>query len=138
VIAALAGWLRRRPAPTPAQEAVLRRALAAEARRIEEAAAREAARAAATAAPLKERTAMTIIHRKARELHAGDVITYDPDHDRHVRYRVTRPPVRTSDGEYALADYVDLATGARGIGYWPALTELHVEPAPYAKDGGAR
>jgi len=137
VIAALAGWLRRRPAPTPAQETVLRRALAAEARRIEEAAAREAPRAAATAAPLKGHTAMTIITRKARELHAGDIITHDPDHDRPVRWRVTRPAVRTSDGERALAHYRDLDDGGEGIGVWPALAELPVEPAPYAKDGGA-
>lgn len=132
---AVLGWLRRRD---PAHENTLRRALAAEAGRIDKAAARGASRATATAAPLKERTAMTIITRKARELHAGDVITHDPDHDRPVRWRVTRPAVRTSDGERALAHYRDLDDGGEGIGVWPALAELPVEPAPYVRGGGAR
>lgn len=85
---------------------------------------------AATAAPLGGTTAMTIISRHARDLHAGDVITADPDHDdRPVRWRVSRPPVRTRDGEYALADVVDLATGESHVTYYPALQSLTVEPA---------
>jgi hypothetical protein len=71
----------------------------------------------------------TIILRHARDLHAGDVITHDPDHNRPVRWRVTRPPAITSDGEYALADYTDLETRAHGIAYYPVLAELPVEPA---------
>lgn len=79
---------------------------------------------------VKEPKAMTIIPRRARDLHAGDVITADPDHDNQpVRWRVTRPPVRTADGEYALADYTDLASGGHGIAYYRVLTELPVEPA---------
>ena len=70
-----------------------------------------------------------MITRHARELHAGDVILHDPDHDRPVRWRVSRPPVRTRDGQYALADYTDLDTREHGIGYWPVLTDLPVEPA---------
>lgn len=72
----------------------------------------------------------TIISRHARDLHAGDVIVRDPDHgDRPVRWRVQRPPVRTRDGEYALADVVDLATGESHVTYYPALQSLAVEPA---------
>jgi hypothetical protein len=71
----------------------------------------------------------TIISRRARDLHAGDVITHDPDHDRAVRWEVARPPARTRDGEYALTTVTDLATGAEHVTYYPALTALAVEPA---------
>ncbi|WUI02070.1 hypothetical protein OHR68_09770 [Spirillospora sp. NBC_00431] len=74
------------------------------------------------------KTMTTIIPRHARDLHAGDVITHDPDHDRPVRWRVTRPPAITSDGEYALADYTDLDSGGHGIAYYRVLTDLSVEP----------
>lgn len=70
----------------------------------------------------------TIIQRHARDLHAGDVIVHDPDHDRPVRWRVSRPPVRTRDGEYALTDVTDLATGESHVTYYPALQSLAVEP----------
>jgi hypothetical protein len=77
----------------------------------------------------KEPTMPTIIQRHARDLHAGDVITADPDHgDRPVRWRVTRPPVRTRDGEYALTDVTDLATGQSRVTYYRVLTSLSVEP----------
>ncbi|TDB86461.1 hypothetical protein E1264_17845 [Actinomadura sp. KC216] len=71
-----------------------------------------------------------MINRHARALHVGDVIRYDPDHQRDVRYRVSDPPVRTRDGEYALAGFLDLDTSTPGIGYWRALADLPVEPAP--------
>lgn len=86
------------------------------------------------AAPLGGTTAMTtIIQRRARDLHAGDVITHDPDHNRPVRWRVSRPPVAAGGGEYALAHYWDLKSGAEGIAYYKALVELSVEPV-----GGAQ
>jgi hypothetical protein len=71
---------------------------------------------------------MTIIHRVAKHLHAEDVITYDPDHQRDVRWHVTRPPVLVGGGTYALAHWTD-ETGGWGVAYYPALTELRVEPA---------
>lgn len=82
---------------------------------------------------VKEPT-MTIISRHARDLHAGDVITEDPDHDdRPVRWRVQRPPVFTRGGEYALTNVTDLATGDEHVTYYPVLQLLSVEPV-----GGAR
>jgi hypothetical protein len=70
----------------------------------------------------------TIITRHARDLHADDVITYDPDHDRDVRWRTTRPAEVTLDG-VAIIDYVDEVTGATGIAYYGSLRDLPVEPA---------
>jgi hypothetical protein len=72
----------------------------------------------------------TIIQRHARDLHAGDVITHDPDHgDRPVRYEVERPPVIVGGGTYAVWSYIDLETGKQGTQYFKVLTELRVEPA---------
>lgn len=74
-----------------------------------------------------------MITRHARDLHAGDVITADPDHQyRPVRWRVTKPASRTTDAECALVDWVDLDDGGQGLGVWPALALVPVEPAPYA------
>jgi hypothetical protein len=141
VIAALTGWLRRRP--TPAHETVLRRALTAEAERTQPMPAlpaiqtrtRKNGAPAATGTPptsadhLEGTPAMTIISRHARELHAGDVIVHDPDHDRPVRWRVQRPPARAGNGEYAIAAVTDLADGKPRYVYYRALQDLSVEPA---------
>ncbi len=97
-------------------------------------AARGATRAAAKPNDcLESKDMTTIISRRARDLHAGDVITHDPDHDRPVRWRVSRPAVRTRDGEYALTTVTDQATGEEHVTYYRALQTLTVEPA-----GGAQ
>ncbi|GGV33939.1 hypothetical protein GCM10010182_67200 [Actinomadura cremea] len=117
--------------PTESAERFLRDVLAAEAHRLTEKNGAPVAPGTPPnqAAPLGGTTAMTtIISRRARDLHAGDVITHDPDHDRPVRWRVSRPAVQTGDGEYALAHYWDLDSGAEGIAYFGALVELPVEP----------
>lgn len=73
------------------------------------------------------------IPRHARDLHAGDVITADPDHkNRPVRWRVADRPKIDGYG-VALIDYADLDDGAaRGVAWFDGGRDLPVEPAPYA------
>ncbi|MFD0902379.1 hypothetical protein [Actinomadura sediminis] len=116
--------------PTTDQERFLRDVLAAEAECLteENGAPGWTPGTPPTATDCRGVDAMTIISRRARDLHAGDVITHDPDHDRPVRWRVSRPPVAAGGGEYALAHYWDLDSGSEGILYFKALRELPVEP----------
>ena len=73
------------------------------------------------------------IPRHAREIHAGDIITADPDHEnRPVRWRASNRAEVTGDG-VAIIDYVDQADGVKGIAYYGGLVTLTVEPA-----GGAQ
>ena len=73
------------------------------------------------------------IPRHAREIHAGDIITRDPDHEnRPVRWRASNRAEVTGDG-VAIIDYVDQADGVKGIAYYGGLVTLTVEPA-----GGAQ
>ena len=140
-VATVAGHIlaRLRDDLTPAQEIVLRRALTAEAERINPARKNGApgwtpGTPPNQAAPLGGTTAMTrSIPRRAHDVHAGDIITHDPAHDRPVRWKASRRAAVTADG-VAIIDYADLDDlGAEGIAYYGGLVELTVEPA-----GGAQ
>ncbi|WP_242890160.1 hypothetical protein [Actinomadura litoris] len=85
------------------------------------------------AVPMEGATAMRSIPRRASALHVGDVITYDPDHGRPVRWRVSDRPKVNASG-VALISYADLNDGGRaGIAHFDGLVGLMVEPA-----GGAQ
>lgn len=72
-----------------------------------------------------------MITRHARDLHAGDIITHDPDHDRPVRWRVQTPPKIDGFG-IAQFDYADLNDHARaGTAWFDGTQDLTVEPAPW-------
>ena len=135
-VATVAGHIlaRLRDDLTPAQETVLRRALAAEAERINKTAAPGWNPGAAEPNDCLESKDMTrSIPRHAREIHAGDIITADPDHEnRPVRWRASNRAKVTGDG-VAIIDYVDQADGVKGIAYYGGLVTLTVEPA-----GGAQ
>ena len=135
-VATVAGHIlaRLRDDLTPAQETVLRRALAAEAERINKTAAPGWNPGAAEPNDCLESKDMTrSIPRHAREIHAGDIITADPDHEnRPVRWRASNRAEVTGDG-VAIIDYVDQADGVKGIAYYGGLVTLTVEPA-----GGAQ
>ena len=135
-VATVAGHIlaRLRDDLTPAQEIVLRRALTAEAERINKTAAPGWNPGAAEPNDCLESKDMTrSIPRHAREIHAGDIITRDPDHEnRPVRWRASNRAEVTGDG-VAIIDYVDQADGVKGIAYYGGLVTLTVEPA-----GGAQ
>ena len=97
--------------------------------RIRKTAAPEAPGTAAEAERLEGSTAMTIIQRHARDVHAGDIIVRDPDHgDMPVRWRVSSRPVLTLDG-VAIIDFVDISDEpSKGIAHFDSLTVLTVEP----------
>ena len=93
-------------------------------------AARVAPRAAEPNDCLESKDMTRSIPRRAHDVHAGDIITADPDHnDRPVRWRASRRAEVTGDG-VAIIDYVDLDDGsAPGIAYFGGLVTLTVEPA---------
>lgn len=115
----------------PVLEAILRRAFAAEEKRL-----RAGGAPAATGTPptckadgWKEPKDMTIIRRKAFEVRAGDVIVTDPDHPgRDVRWRAKAPAKRTAS-DRTLIDCTDLADGRDVLAVFVSLDEISVEPA---------
>lgn len=105
-VATVAGHIlaRLRDDLTPAQETVLRRALTAEAERIDPARKNGAPGwtpgTPPTAAPLGGDTAMDSIPRQAQQLRPDDIITRHPDHpNREVWYRVDGWPRRVSHAQ---------------------------------------
>ena len=76
----------------------------------------------------KEPKDMTIIERRARDVHAGDIIVRDPDHGgASVRWRVSARKL-TATGT-VIVDYTDITDEPRaGIAHFDGLTVLAVEP----------
>lgn len=94
---------------------------------------KNAAPVASGAAPnptaVKEPKSMTtIIQRRARDVHAGDIIVRDPDHGgASVRWRVSARKL-TATGT-VIVDYFDITDEPTpGIAHFDALTVLAVEP----------
>lgn len=78
---------------------------------------------------VKEPKSMTtIIQRRARDVHAGDIIVRDPDHGgASVRWRVSARKL-TATGT-VIVDYFDITDEPTpGIAHFDALTVLAVEP----------
>lgn len=95
-----------------------------------ETAAPEAPGTAVEPTDCEESTGMTIIQRRARDVHAGDIIIRDPDPGhggKPVRWRVDDRTLR-ADG-VVIVYYTDVADEPTpGVAWCDALTEVAVEP----------
>jgi hypothetical protein len=127
--------------PTPAQETVLRRALAAEAERLRKTAAPGwTPEAAAEPTDCLESKAMETVPKEAQRLQPGDVITRHPDHpDRDVWYRVATWPRRITAAS-VLIDYTCRPEQVNGETAGVLMLDLDqpCEVVPAHAHGGAR